>query len=278
MFFLSVSSAGYFGQNLDKIIVVDNVGRSILRIFTDCEYKLVLKNPKDKEVKINIVMIGNGFFAGEHGNRDIVVTADHLFLCRETVGELAANGVLSEIDRSNGEDLTPENIVAIKDGKIDNISGFNYEGGNVIDIKILFNTPPAKTITDPDRALLEVIVPDDVSHMHLPLMNDKDFDATFYKETIIGQEVVVRGYLLFGNGWFLRYRNALIEWIRPEIFQINEVLDHGLSGGPVIFLNNGKIYAIGVVSFGPQQEKARIFDMSWVTIVKKSFLDKRNKK
>lgn len=268
-----------FGQNAPNSIVVDEVGKSDLRIFVVCEYKLVLKTPKDKEVKIFITMMGNGWFAGEHNDsEDFVVSASHLFSCNSTVGELSAKGVLGDIDRSNNDDLSVENIVAMKNSKINNISAYIYDGTPISDIQILFNTSQLKTLNDPDKSLLMVSIPKGVVHTHLPLMEDKIFDEVFYKESVIGKEVVARGFLLYGGGWFLRYRNALIEWIRPEIFQINELLDNGLSGGPVVSLHNGKWYAIGVISHGPMQQTMRNFDMSWITIVKKSFLEKRNKK
>lgn len=279
LMFVLLFNIALAGQNAPNIIVVDEVGKSDLRIFTVCEYKLVLKNPKDKEVKIFVTMMGNGWFAGEHNDsEDFIVSASHLFSCNSTVGELSAKGVFGDIDRSNSEDLSVENIVAMKDGKINSISGYTHEGIAVLGIKILFNTMQLKTLNDPDKALLSVFVPEGTNHTHLSLFEDKIFDEIFYKESVIGKEVVARGFLLYSTGWFLRYRNALIEWIRLEIFQINELLDNGLSGGPVVSLHNGKWYAIGVISHGPMQQTMRNFDMSWITIVKKSFLNSRNKK
>lgn len=272
-------NAVVYAQNTKNMIILDEPGRSILRIFTACEYKILLKNPKDKEIKIFTTMIGNGFFSGEHSDfRDFVITANHLFLCNTTIGELTSRKVLEELDRTNDEDISPDNIIAIKNGKIHNISGYIYDGRPVSDIKILYNTEPSKTLDDPDRALLKVIVPEGATHAHLSLMENKFFDKTFYKENVIGKEVIARGFLSVNSSWFLRYRNALIEWIKPEVFQINELLDQGLSGGPVVYFDNEKIYAIGVISRGPIQQNNRTLDMSWITIVKKEFLDERNKK
>lgn len=267
------------GQNTKKMIVMDDVGRSTLRMFTICEYKIVLKDPKDKEVKISLSLLGNGYFAGEHSDStDFVITASHLFWCNSSVGDLVSKGILTELDKVHDEDLSVDNIVGLKDGKVGSVSGYTYDGGAILDIKILFDTPPPKFFGDPDKALLRVTVPKDFPHSHLSLMEDKVFDEIFYKENVIGKEVVARGFLLYAGSWFLRYRNALIEWIRSDIFQINELLDHGLSGGPVVYWNNEKIYAIGVVSHGPIQQNTRNFDMSWISIIKKSFLEKRNKK
>ena len=267
-----------YGQNEDKMLVLDEHGKAILRIFVTCEYKLVLKNPKDKEVKIFVNQIGNGFFTGEHKtNYDFLVSASHIFLCNSTIGELKFKGLLDDFDRNSKEDLNIENIVALKDGKISNTSAFTHEGIGLSDIQILFNASAPKFLSDPDSALLRVTLPEDTSHTHLLLMDDKLFDGIFYKDGI-GKDVVVRGFLLFGGGWFLRYKNAKVEWVRPEILQINEALDPGLSGGPLNFFHEGQMYAIGAVSRGAFQQEGRTFDMSWASIIKKSFLEKRNKK
>lgn len=268
-----------YAQNTKNMIILDESGRSILRIFTVCEYKVVLKSPVDKEVKINTTMIGNGFFVGEHSSfYELAVTANHMFLCNLTIGELSSRKVLEEIDREHDEDLSPGNIVAIKNGKISNIVAHLYGRGSVSNVRILYHTEQPKTLGDPDRALFRVDVPDGFSHVHLPLMEDKDFDKIFYREDIIGMEVITRGFLTFNDGWFLRYKNALIELVSQEVFQINELLDQGLSGGPVIYFHNNKAYAVGIISIGPTQQSNHVFDMSWITIIKKSFLDKRNKK
>ncbi|MEK7559823.1 MAG: hypothetical protein AAB522_00780 [Patescibacteria group bacterium] len=276
-------NAEAYAQNTKNTIIFDETGKSILRIYTVCEYKVILKNPVDKEVKIYTTMIGNGFFAEDHSDfGDFVVSANHLFLCNATIGELVSRKVLEELDRSTKEDLSPENITVMKDGKINDILAYIYDGTLVSSInsnlKVLYHTDPPKTLSDPDAVLLKITVPKGVSHAHSSLMEDKNFDKIFYQESIIGKEVIARGFLTFSNGWFLRYRNALIEWIRPEIFQINELLDQGLSGGPVTYFDNKKTYAIGVISRGPAQQNNHVFDMSWITVIKKSFLDKRDKK
>ena len=247
-----------FAQNPKDMLIVDETGKSILRIFVN--------------------QIGNGFFVEKHQiGYDFVISASHLFWCNSTIGKLSTNGILENIDRAHDEDLNIENVVALKDGKISSVSAYTYEGIRLSDVKILFNTSSPKLLSDPDRALLSVAFVEDVSHTHIPLMEDKVFDEIFYKDGI-GKEVVARGFLLYGDGWFLRYRNAKIEWIRPNIFQINELLDNGLSGGPLTYSLVEKIYAVGVTSHGPIQQNARNFDMSWATIIKKSFLEKRNKK
>jgi len=272
-------SAAILAQNTKNMVVVDDAGRSILRMLVVCEYKLVLKDPKDKEVKITLSVMGNGFFAGDHLDfSDFVVTASHLFECNSSIGELVSKGILNQIDQTREEDLSVDNIVALKDGKVENIRGYTFAGDPVLDIQILFNAPSPKMLNDPDKALLRVSAPSGIIHSHFPLMDDKVFDEIFFKENIIGKEVVVRGFLLYNGGWFLRYRNALIEWTRSEVFQINELLDHGLSGSPVLYLHEGKTYSIGVVSHGPFQQSSRNFDMSWITIVKKNFLNSKNKK
>lgn len=266
-------------QNTKNTITTDEAGRSILRLFTVCEYKIVLKNPKDKEIKISITMIGNGFFAGKHnGGEELIVTASHLFECNSSIGEIASSGILKNLDNAHKEDMSVENIVAMKDGKIVQLTAYTLDGIISHDVKILFNTPVPKIISDPDSALLKVVFLQVINHSHFLLMDDKIFDEIFYKESIIGREVVAKGFLLFNNGWFLRYRNAKIEWTRQEIFQINEALDHGLSGGPILFEYEGKIYAVGIVSSGPAQQEFRVLDMSWISIVKNSFLNNRNKK
>lgn len=261
------------------MVLIDEHGKSILRIFTVCEYKIVLKNPKDREVKISLSLMGNGYLVGVHSDSgDLVVTANHLFLCNSSVGDLASKGVLDKLDQANENDLSVDNVVALKDGKIGKIFAYTHDGSVVSDIKTIFNTPPLKLLGDPDGALLRATIPDGIFHYHLPLMEDKIFDEIFFKESVIGKEVVARGFLLYNGVWFLRYRNALIEWTRPNIFQINELLDQGLSGGPILYLYEGRWYAIGVVSHGPTQQSARNFDMSWITIIKKSFLNNKNKK
>ena len=69
-----------FGQNSNNVLLVDEPGKAVLRIFVNCEYKLVLKSPKDKEIKININQIGNGFFTGSHsGSFDFVASAAHFY-------------------------------------------------------------------------------------------------------------------------------------------------------------------------------------------------------
>lgn len=266
-----------FGQN-NKTLFVDETGQAVLRIFVTCEYKLVLKNPKDKELTIHVDQKGNGFFADNHAiYYDFVVSANHLFVCNTSLGELVSREVLADIDKGSDEDLSIDNIVAIKDRKINKISAFTFEGFPVENISVVFNTSSPKVLNDPDKALLRVVVSKDFLHTHIPLMDDKTFDSIFYKSGI-GKEVAARGFLLYNNAWFLRYKNALIEWLGSDIFQINELLDNGLSGSPVVYFYEEKIYAVGVVSHGPVQQTSRTFDMSWVTIVKKSFLEKRNKK
>lgn len=266
------------GQNSEKMFIIDETGKSILRIFVNCEYALVLKNPKDKEVNIFLNQMGNGYFAGEHGkDYDFVISASHLFLCNSTIGELELRGVLNELDKDHKEDISIENLLAIKYGKRKNILAYTHEGVSVGDIRVLFDAPSMKTLGDSDGALLRVKVLEGTEHIHLPLMEDKFFDEIFYKSGI-GKDVVARGFLVFMGGWFLRYRNAVIEWVRAETFQINEILDPGLSGGPITFYYNGKIYAIGIISSGPIQVNVRVLDFSWATIVKKSFLDNKNKK
>ena len=173
--------------------------------------------------------------------------------------------------------MSIDNIVALKEGRVGSILAFTFDGASVSKISIVFITPAPKILSDPDRALLTVTVPEDVIHNHIDLMDDKIFDGVFYKSGI-GKEVIARGFLLYNGGWFLRYRNALIEWLRADIFQVNEILDNGLSGSPVVYFYEGKMYAIGVVSHGPIQQSARTFDMSWITILKKSFLDSKEKK
>src|SRR3989344_7280235 len=258
-----------YGQNTNKMLVFDEQGKAILRIFVACEYKLVLKNPKDKEVKVNIKQIGNGFFAGEHNtNYDFIISVSHIFLCNSTIGELKSRGILDDFDRNSEDDLSIENIVALKNGKISNISAFTYEGVGLSDLRILFNAPTPKLFSDPDDALLRGTLPDDAPHAHFSLMDDKLFDGIFYKDGI-GKEVVARGFLLFSGGWFLRYRNAKIELIMPEILQINEALDPGLSGGPLIYMHEEQTYAIGTVARGAVQQENRILDMSWISIIKK---------
>lgn len=266
------------GQNSDKMLIIDETGKSILRIFVSCEYALVLKNPKNKEVNIFLNQMGNGYFAGEHGrDYDFVISASHLFLCNSTIGELELRGVLNELDKDRKEDISIGNLLAIKYSKRKNILAYTYEGVSMDDIRILFDSSPTKILGDSDGTLLRVKVSEDAEHVHLPLMEDKFFDEVFYTDGI-GRDIVARGFLVFGGGWFLRYRNAAIEWVRSQTFQINEILDPGLSGGPITFNYNGKIYAIGIISSGPIQVNMRVLDFSWATIVKKSFLESKNKK
>lgn len=264
------------GQNEKNVLTVDKPGKSILRMFVVCEYKLVLKEPKDKEVKIAINQLGDAYFAGEHSdNHDYIVTVDHLLQCNSTISSLEKSGVLQDIDRGRDEDLSAGNITALKDGKIVKILAFTYEGASVYDIVILYNVSDSKSSSD--KALLRGTLEKGVFHNHLPLMEDKVFDEIFYTDGIT-KEIEVRGFLFMKGGWQFRYKNAEIESLWPEVFRINELLDQGLSGSPTTFLHKGTLYAIGVVANKPVQEEGRVFDMSHITIIKKSFLEKRNKK
>lgn len=272
-----IFSVSAFGQTGNKMLIIDKESKALLRVFVTCQYKLVLKNPKDKEITISVDQRGNGYFAGEHKtNYDFVISVSHIFSCDSTLGELKASGILDDFDKTHDDDLSLENIVALKDGKISNISIFAYDGVPLSDIKILFTTPVSKLISDPDAALLKGVLPDDASHQHLPLMDDKIFDDIFYNDGI-GKDVVVRGFVLFSGGWFVRYLDARVEWVMPNVIQINRSLHRGLSGSPLTYFHNGKIYAIGTISRGPAQLDSGL-DMSWITIIKKSFLEKRNKK
>jgi hypothetical protein len=265
-----------FGQNEKKILVVDEPGKSVLKMFAFCQYTLVLKEPKDKEIKISITQLGDGYFAGEHNdNRDYIVTIDHLLRCNSTISDLEKSGILQEINRGRDEDLGAGNITALKDSKKTNISAYTHEGASVYDIGILYNSSFSKD--DSDKALLRGTVDKEISHNHFPLMEDKVFDSVFYKNGIT-KEVEVRGFLFMKGGWQFRFKNAEIESLWPDVFRINELLDQGLSGSPAAYLHEGTLYAIGAVANAPSQESGRVFDMSHISIIKKSFLEKRNKK
>ena len=66
---------------------------------------------KDKEVKILVSQIGNGFFTGEHKtDYDLLISASHIFLCNSTVGELKSKELLDDFDRDSKEDLSIESV------------------------------------------------------------------------------------------------------------------------------------------------------------------------
>ena len=263
------------GQN-GKILVLDEPGKAVVRIVAICEYKLVLKEPKNKEVKIGISQLGDGFFVGDHSDiYDYIVTVDHIFKCDFTINSLERNGLLQELDRDRSEDLSPGNIMALKDGNVVNILVYTHDGISVDNIYTLFNSSFSKDSSD--RVLLRGTLEKGVSHNHFPLMEDKVFDEIFYKNGI-AKKIEVRGFLFMKNVWQFRYKDAEIEGVWEEFFKINELLDQGLSGSPTTYFHEGKLYAIGAVANAPSQESGRVFDMSNITIVKKSFLQKRNKK
>lgn len=265
-----------FGQNSNKALLVDELGKAILRTFATCEYKLILKEPKNKEVKITVTQIGNGYFVGEHNGSDHnIFTANHLIKCDSTISELEKSGVLGELDRNREEDLRSENLVGLKDEKLSKISAYTHEGVAVYDIRVWYNLPDAKD--DADWASLKGTLGDDVFHNHFPLMDDKVFDEIFYKDGV-KKRVETWGFLLLDNDWYFRYKDAEIESVLQNIFRINELLDQGLSGSPIAYFHEGTFYAIGVLASAPHQKPGRVLDMSWVTIIKKSFLEKRNKK
>lgn len=277
LFLLLLSNSLALGQSISKTPIVDEESKAILRVFVACKYKLVLKDPKDKEIVIFVNQIGNGFFADKHySDYDFIISASHIFLCDSTIGELKASGILDDYDKNHEEDMSLENIIALKDGKVNDISIYTYDSIPLSDIKILFNTSAPKLLSDPDAALLKGILPEDVVHYHLPLMDDKLFDNIFYNDGI-GKDVIARGFMLFSGGWFIRFLNAKIEWVMSDILQINRSLHRGLSGGSLIYKYNEVSYAIGSISRGPTQTDGS-FDMAWITITKKSFLERRNKK
>lgn len=265
-----------FGQDLDKTLLVDEPGKAILRTFATCEYKLTLKEPKEKKIKVFVIQIGNSFFVGEHkGSIHNIFTANHLVKCDSTIGELEKNGVLEELDRKHEENLRQENLAGLTDGKLSKIVAYTYEGVAIYNIKVLYDLSDARD--DSDWASFEGVLDDGISHNHFLLMNDKIFDEIFYKEGIT-KKVEARGFLWIDNYLYFRYKSAEIEAIHSNVFRINELLDQGLSGGPVSYFHEGKRYAVGIIASAPRQLLGRVLDMSWITIVKKSFLEKRNKK
>ncbi|MEK7503231.1 MAG: hypothetical protein AAB556_02175 [Patescibacteria group bacterium] len=261
-----------FGQKAKNILNVDEPGKAILKTFAMCEYKLVLKDPKDKEIKIGVTQIGNSWFAGSHGEKfDYIVTVNHLIKCDSTIVELEQGGILDKYDKIHDEDLRITNVIGLKDGQLKNISAYTFEGIPVRDIKILFDSPVSGD--DADKALLGGVVDENVFHNHFILMEDGVFDEIFYKNGI-GKAVVVRGFFSLDGGWRFRYKTLEIESLWPEVFQASGFLNSSLSGNPVTYFHDDRLYAIGIAA----SVEKNVPDMAYVTIVKKSFLEKRNKK
>jgi|SRR3989344_965882 len=261
-----------------KQIVFDDEAPSLVRIFVGCDYSVLLKEPKDKEVKIMVQQMGNGFFAGDHkdGN-EFIVTAAHLLWCNSTIGELEENGIFKEYDKSLSEDITIQNIIALKNKPVSRIFSYTTSDVQLTDIKQVFVSPVTNSLAEPDKALLKAILPEGALHKHFPLLEDKIFDDVILRNGI-KKPVYVRGFLYFSTGWFLRFKDAEIEWVTENTFQINELLDRGISGSPVIYVYEGIPYAIGVASRSPLEVLGRSYDWSWSTTIKKSFLNIKKQK
>lgn len=270
------SFAGAVGSQ--KGMFFDSETESIVRIFVNCSYSILLKFPQNKEIKIGVTQMGNGFFAGEHkGEDELIVTASHILWCNSTVGDLEKNGIFHDYQKNSKENISLENIIGLKDSKISSILGYTFDGGGLQNIQVIYISPGPHKTDEPDRALLKARVDASIPHTHISLMDDKVFEEIFYKDGI-KKSVYVRGFLNFLGNWFVRYKDAKIEWVGESTFQINEHLDKGLSGSPVLFNNNGTLYALGVVSSTPLEETGRFYNWSWIAITKKSFLDAKQKK
>ncbi len=278
-------AAGYAEAAPQKGIFIDKEAEALVRIFVNCNYSILLKSPANKEIKISVTKMGNGFFSGEekidesllYGEGEAVVTASHILLCDSTVGDLDKSGIFSEYQKNSKDNISVENIAGFKDSKLVSTSAFTANGRNLSDIQEIFISPAPHMLNDPDRALLKVRVDPSIPHSHIPLMDDKVFDEIFLKDGI-KKSVYLRGFISFIGGWFVRYKDAEIEWVGENTIQINEHLDKGLSGSPLLFNYNGKTYALGVLSSTPLEQTGRFYDWSWISITKKSFLNSKQKK
>ena len=261
-----------------KSMMIDGESEALVRIFVNCSYTILLKSPENKEIKIAVTQMGNGFFAGEHrGDTEFIVSAGHPFLCNSTIGNLDKNGIFQEYQKNSKESVNMQNIVGLKDSKVSSILAYTFDGGPLTEIKTIYVSPMSDKLSEPDRALIRARIDESFPHTHVPLLDDKVFDEIFYKDGI-KKSVYVRGFLSFLGSWFVRYKDAEIEWIGENTIQVNEHMDAGLSGSPLRFNYNNIVYAIGVVSSTPIEQTGRFFDWSWVSIVKKSFLDTKEKK
>ena len=193
-------------------------------------------------VRIPTVSWGNGFFIDHIPGKHNVLTASHVVVCDEQLG------------------FSIDSAVWVLFNDIE------YKAS------ILKTSPqflPNFSIYQQDLALLEIALPENVSHGHLTPLVDYGFK--------VGDEVLIRSKRQTENGgngeWLPYLKKALIAEIFPNYLYFSEDVYMGMSGGAVLFWKDGKYWVVGVLTAGHINKDGVPLDAMWASIIKKEFLD-----
>lgn len=214
-----------------------------VRIKTVCIYTKKSQATNEILARIPMVSWGNGSFIDHVLGKHNVLTASHVVVCDEKLG------------------FSVDSAVWVLFNNIE------YKAS------VLKTSPqffPNFSIYQQDLALLEVALPENVSHGHITPLVDHSFK--------VGDEVLIRSKRPIkdsvGNVEWLPYlKKVLIAEIFPNYFYFSEDVYMGMSGGAVLFWKDDKYRVVGVLTAGYMNENEVPLDAMWAAIIKKEFLE-----
>ena len=195
---------------------------------------------------------GNGWFVEHNLSKHIVVTAGHVVDCSPTEKNL-------ERIKNSFSDVAVAAIIS--DAAISVV----YQNKEYAAKVLKFSFGGDK----PDYAvLLNVNMSDDVEHYRLPTLIEEGAYG-------VGDEVLISGLMPFDGRWKPYLKKVLIAKLDDQTIQFSEDIYGGMSGASVLFYNEGKYRAIGILIIGGfiDSEGTIPSDFAIATRLKKEFFE-----
>ena len=199
---------------------------------------------------------GNGWFVEHNLSKHIVMTAGHVVDCSPTEKNL-------ERIKNNFSNVAVAAIIS--DAAISVVYQNKEYAAKVLKFSFGGNKPDY-------AVLLNVNMSDAVPHYRLPTLIEEGAYG-------VGDEVLISGLMpfdeRFDGRWEPYLKKVLIAKLDDQTIQFSEDIYKGMSGASVLFYNQGKYRAIGILIIGGFIDSAGTipFDFAIATRLKKEFFE-----